>query len=56
VVWAYGVYPVVSASLMAWVARTPFKNGRVFLVDVFRSDEALTDPVNRLLVAGFYLG
>ncbi len=39
VVWTYGAYLVVSASLMAWVARTLFKNGRVFLVDVLRGDE-----------------
>lgn len=55
VAWTYGVYLVVSVSLMVWVARTLFVNGRVFLVDVFRGDEALADSVNRLLVAGFYL-
>lgn len=55
VVWTYGVYLVVSVALMVWVARTLFKNGRVFLVDVFRGDEALADSVNRLLVVGFYL-
>ena len=55
VVWTYGAYLVVSASLMAWVARTLFKNGRVFLVDVLRGDEALADSINRLLVAGLYL-
>ena len=55
VVWTYGACLVVSASLMAWVARTLFKNGRVFLVDVLRGDEALADSINRLLVAGFYL-
>ena len=55
VVWTYGVYLVVSVSLMVWVARTLFVNGRVFLVDVFRGDEALADSVNRLLVVGFYL-
>jgi hypothetical protein len=40
---------------MAWLARTLFVNGRVFLVDVFRGDEALAASVNRLLVVGFYL-
>ncbi|MBA4115273.1 MAG: hypothetical protein H0X71_02315 [Rubrobacter sp.] len=40
---------------MVWVARTLFKNGRVFLVDVFRGNEALADSVNHLLVIGFYL-
>ena len=55
VVWTYGICLVVSVSLMAWVARTLFKNGRVFLVDVLRGNEALADSINRLLVAGFYL-
>lgn len=53
--WAYVVYLVDSVSLMVWVARTLLVNGRVFLVDVFRGDEALADSVNRLLVVGFYL-
>ena len=48
-------YLVVSVPLMVWVARTLFVNGWVFLVDVFRGDEALADSVNRLLVVGFYL-
>src|SRR5206468_10783550 len=31
------------------------KNGRVFLVDTFRENEALADSVNHLLVVEFYL-
>ena len=50
----YAAYVVISVCLTIWVARTLFKNGRVFLVDVFR-DEALADSVNHLLVVGFYL-
>jgi hypothetical protein len=41
--------------LTVWVARTLFKNGRVFLVDAFSGKEALADSVNALLVVGFYL-
>ena len=55
VVWTYGVYLVLGVSLMVWVARVLFKNGRVFLVDVFGGNDALADSVNRLLVVGFYL-
>src|SRR5262245_3724420 len=51
----YLVYLAVSAALTVWVARTLFRNGRVFLVDVFRGNEVLADSVNRLLVVGFYL-
>ena len=38
-----------------WVARTLFRNGRVFLVDVFHGDDSMADSVNHLLVVGFYL-
>jgi hypothetical protein len=54
-VGAYGVYLLVSIALTVWVARTLHKNGRVFLVDAFRGNEALADSVNHLLVVGFYL-
>ncbi len=37
------------------MAQTLFKNGRVFLIEVFHGNEALADSVNHLLVVGFYL-
>jgi hypothetical protein len=51
----YIAYLLVSIPLTVWVARTLFKNSRVFLVDCFRGNEALADSVNHLLVVGFYL-
>ena len=51
----YLVYVGLSALLTIWVARTLHKNGRVFLVDVFRGNEKLADSINHLLVVGFYL-
>lgn len=55
VVVVYLLYLAVSLGLTVWVARTLFENGRLFLVDTFRGNEALADSVNRLLVVGFYL-
>ena len=55
VVVTYCLYLAISLALTVWVARTLFRNGRVFLVDVFGGDEPLADSVNRLLVVGFYL-
>lgn len=52
---AYLIYLVISIALTIWVARVLFKNGRVFLVDVFKGNAELTDAVNKLLVVGFYL-
>jgi hypothetical protein len=51
----YVLYLVISIVLTVWVARTLFRNGRVFLVDVFRGNASLADSVNHLLVVGFYL-
>lgn len=54
-VYTYLLYLGISIALTIWVARTLFKNGRVFLVDVFRGNTDLADSVNHLLVVGFYL-
>jgi hypothetical protein len=51
----YMMYLAISIALTVWVAQTLFKNGRVFLVDVFHGNEHLADSVNHLLVVGFYL-
>lgn len=52
---AYAIYLAISIGLTVWVAQTLFKNGRIFLVEVFHGNEALADSVNHLLVVGFYL-
>jgi hypothetical protein len=54
-VWTYVIYLAVSVGLTLWVARTLYKNGRVFLIDSFLGNEKLADSVNHLLVVGFYL-
>src|ERR1035441_2598779 len=51
----YGAYAVITVSLTVWLARTLFKNGAVFLEDVFTDSPKMADAVNRLLVVGFYL-
>lgn len=54
-VGTYLLYLAISIVLTVWVARTLFRSGRVFLVDVFHGNETLADSVNHLLVVGFYL-
>jgi len=54
-VTTYGLYLLMALPLTVWVARTLFRNGRIFLVDCFQGNEALADSVNQLLVVGFYL-
>ena len=50
----YAVYLAVSATLVVWLARTLFRNGYVFLEDVFE-DPRMARAVNKLLVIGFYM-
>src|SRR5256714_2891513 len=50
----YFIYIDASVLLTIWVGRTLYRNGRPFLVSVFKED-GLADSVNRLLVIGFYL-
>ena len=51
----YLLYVGISVGLTVWVAQTLYRNGHVFLVDVFRGNGALAASVNHLLVVGFYL-
>ncbi len=51
----YLVYVTLAVPLTLWVGRTLYRNGRVFLLDVFDGDEDLASAVNSLLVVGFYL-
>ena len=51
----YVAYAVTSVGLTAWIARTLFKNGAVFLEEVFSDQPRMAEAVNRLLVVGFYL-
>jgi len=52
--WMDLSYLLISVGLTAWVARTLFRNGQVFLDDALGS-ERLARSVNHLLVVGFYL-
>jgi hypothetical protein len=51
----YIAYAAIAVTLTVWLARTLFKNGAVYLRDVFPDNNELAEAVNRLLVVGFYL-
>ena len=54
-VYIYTACTIISIAMTVWVARTLHKNGRVFLLEAFKSKEEMADSVNHLLVVGFYL-
>jgi hypothetical protein len=51
----YIAYALVAVSLTVVLARVLFKNGAIFLEDVFKDKPRMAEAVNRLLVVGFYL-
>jgi hypothetical protein len=55
IILLYALYVLITITVTVWVARTLFKNGKIFLVDIFHGNKELADAVNNLLVVGFYL-
>ncbi len=52
---SYLIYVVVAVGLTVWLANTLFRNGAIFLFDVFADQPATANAVNHLLVVGFYM-
>lgn len=51
----YLLYLLITITVTVWVAHMLFKNGKVFLIDIFHGNTELADAVNNLLWVGFYL-
>lgn len=54
-VLAYAIYLPVVLLLTLYVARTLFRNARVFMLDIFRGKQDIADSTNKLFEVGFYL-
>ncbi|MEM7141975.1 MAG: hypothetical protein AAF548_13190 [Actinomycetota bacterium] len=52
---SYLLYAIAAVVLTGVLARTLFRNGKVFLADVFEENEGMAEAVNHLLVVGFYM-
>jgi hypothetical protein len=52
---AYFVYLPVIILLTWYVAHTLFKNGKIFMIDIFHGRQDLAVSTNRLFELGFYL-
>lgn len=55
IIISYIAYLLITITLTIWVATTLFKNGKIFLIDIFHGNRELADSVNNLLLVGFYL-
>jgi hypothetical protein len=52
---AYAIYLPIVIILTYYVARTLFKNGKVFMLDIFGGRQEIAFATNRLFEMGFYL-
>lgn len=55
IVVTYTIYLTLSILVTVWVGTTLYRNGSLFLIDVFHGNSALAQSVNHLLIVGFYL-
>lgn len=54
-VLSYLIYLPITIALTVWVGHMLFKNGKIFLIDIFSQNKELAASVNQLLLVGFYL-
>lgn len=52
---AYTIYLPIVIALTLFVAKTLFKNGKVFMMDIFKGREEIAFATNKLFEVGFYL-
>ena len=55
IVTAYLIYLPIAIVLTLLVARTLFKNSKVFMLDIFSGRQEIAYATNRLFEVGFYL-
>lgn len=55
IIIAYSIYLPVTIGLTYYVARVLFRNGKVFMLDIFKGREEIATSTNKLFQVGFYL-
>jgi hypothetical protein len=52
---AYSIYLPIGVFVTYWVGKSLYKNGRLYLQQIFQQNDKLIDPINKLLLTGYYL-
>ena len=52
---AYMIYLALMIFIIVYVGKLFYRNGRVFILTLFRDNEALTDHVNHIILIAYYL-
>ncbi|GGF07347.1 hypothetical protein [Flavobacterium limi] len=51
----YSIYLPIALYLTYYVSKILFKNGKIFMLDIFKGREDIAEATNRLFETGFYL-
>jgi hypothetical protein len=52
---AYLVYLALTLFIIVYVGRLFYRNGRIFILSLFKQDAALADQINHILLIAYYL-
>lgn len=52
---AYAIYLPIALFLTYYVSKTLFKNGKIYMLDIFNGREEIALATNKLFETGFYL-
>ncbi|TBN01336.1 hypothetical protein EYD45_13080 [Hyunsoonleella flava] len=55
IIFAYLIYLPIVIALTIYVSKMLFKNGKLFMVDIFKGKEDIAIATNKLFEIGFYL-
>ena len=55
IVIGYLIYLPIVIALTIFVSKSLFKNGRIFMIDIFKGKEEIALATNKLFEIGFYL-
>jgi hypothetical protein len=51
----YAIYLPIVLFLTFYVSKTLFKNGKIYMLDIFKGREEMAEATNKLFETGFYL-
>lgn len=51
----YSIYLPIALFMTYYVSKTLFKNGKIFMLDIFKGREDIAQATNKLFETGFYL-
>jgi hypothetical protein len=52
---AYIIYIILTVYIIFWIGRIFHRNGRLFILQLYKGDEQGTDTINNILLIAYYL-